>query len=285
MNKPKPHISDMNKSEVKEIVALMKKYSIIGVVDMENMPAPQLLKMRTQLHGKALIRMTKGRLIKVAFGQMKNDVKGIDQLNGHLKGMPALIFTNENPFKLYKIIQKSKSAAPAKPGQKAPNDISIQAGPTPFAPGPIIGELGALGLKTAIENGKVAIKADKLLVREGEVITDKVAGLLTRFGIEPMEIGLNLVAVLEDGVVFTKGILAVDEKQYIADIKTLSSEAMNLAVFAGYASKDTIKLLIAKAYRNANGLAESKDIMTADNVKAVLAKAESQMQAVKAKTE
>ena len=123
------------------------------------------------------------------------------------------------------------------------------------------------------------------LVREGEVITDKVAGLLTRFGIEPMEIGLNLVAVLEDGVVFTKGILAVDEKQYIADIKTLSSEAMNLAVFVGYPSQDTIKLLIAKAYRNANGLAESKDIMTSDNVKSVIAKAERQMQAVKAKTE
>lgn len=285
MNKPKPHVSDMNKAEVKELVSLMKKYSIIGVVDMENMPAPQLLKMRTQLHGKALIRMSKLRLIKVAFDQVKDNVKGIDQLNSHLQGMPALILTNENPFKLYKIIQKSKSAAPAKPGQKAPNDISIQAGPTPFAPGPIIGELGALGLKTAIENGKVAIKADKLVVREGEVITDKVAGLLTRFGIEPMEIGLNLVAVLEDGVVFTKGILAVDEKQYIADIKTLSCEAMNLAVFAGYASQDTIRLLIAKAYRNANGLAESKDIMTSDNVKSVLAKAESQMQAVKAKTE
>ncbi|MFH0798001.1 MAG: 50S ribosomal protein L10 [Candidatus Woesearchaeota archaeon] len=285
MNKPKPHVSDMNKAEVKELVALLKKYSIIGVVDMENMPAPQLLKMRTQLHGKALIRMSKGRLIRVAFDLVKDNVKGIDQLNSHLTGMPALILTNENPFKLYKIIQKSKSAAPAKPGQKAPNDITIQAGPTPFAPGPIIGELGALGLKTAIENGKVAIKADKLVVREGELITDKVAGLLTRFGIEPMEIGLNLVAVLEDGVVFTKGILAVDEKQYIADIKKLSSEAMNLAVFAGYASQDTIKLLIAKAYRNANGLAESRDIMTSDNVKSVIAKAERQMQAVKAKTE
>lgn len=285
MNKPKPHISDMNKAEVKEIVSLIKKYSIIGVVDMENMPAPQLLKMRTQLNGKALIRMSKGRLIQVAFDLVKDNVNGIDQLREHLKGMPALILTNENPFKLYKIIQKSKSAAPAKPGQKAPNDISIQAGPTPFAPGPIIGELGALGLKTAIENGKVAIKADKLLVREGEIITDKVAGLLTRFGIEPMEIGLNLVAVLEDGIVFTKGILAVDEKQYIADIKRLSSESMNLAVFAGYASKDTIKLLVAKAYRNANGLAESRDIMTSDNAKAVIAKAERQMQAVKAKTE
>ena len=285
MNKPKAHVSDMNKTEVNELVSLIKKYSIIGVVDMENMPAPQLLKMRTQLNGKALIRMSKGRLIQVAFDLVKDNVKGIDQLREHLKGMPALILTNENPFKLYKIIQKSKSAAPAKPGQKAPNDITIPAGPTQFAPGPIIGELGALGLKTAIENGKVAIKADKLLVREGEIITDKVSGLLTRFGIEPMEIGLNLVAVLEDGVVFTKGILAVDEKQYIADIKRLSSEAMNLAVFMGYPSQDTIKLLIAKAYRNANGLAESRDIITQDNVKSVIAKAERQMHAVKAKTE
>jgi large subunit ribosomal protein L10 len=42
---------------------------------------------------------------------------------------------------LYKILQKSKSSAPAKAGQTAPNDIYVKAGKTSFAPGPIIGEL------------------------------------------------------------------------------------------------------------------------------------------------
>jgi len=68
--------------------------------------------------------------------------------------MPALLFTKENPFKLYNKLQKSKSSAPAKAGQTAPSEIVVPKGPTPFAPGPIIGELGALGIKTAVENIK-----------------------------------------------------------------------------------------------------------------------------------
>lgn len=285
MSKPKPVVSEKNKKVVEELKKLMQEYPIIGVVDMENLPAPQILKMRLQLKGSAVIRMSKGRLMKVAFDQMKDKVKGVDQLKEHMRGMPALIFTKENPFKLYKTLQKSKSSAPAKAGQTAPNDIVIPAGPTSFAPGPIIGEMGSLGLKTAIEDGKIAIKEDKVLVKDGEVINEKIAGLLQRMGIEPMEVGLNLTAVLEDGVIFTKSILAVDEKEYINNLKMLSSEAFNLAVHIGYATKDTINVLLAKAFREASALADSQDIITGDNVSGVLAKAERQMLSLKAKTE
>jgi large subunit ribosomal protein L10 len=283
MSKLKAFVSEKKKQEVNKLKELMKSYPIIGIVDMENLPAPQLLKMKNQLNGKAVVRMSKGRLIKVAIDQLKDEVKGIEQLKEFIRGMPALILTKENPFKLFKTLQKSKSSAPAKPGQTAPNDIVIQAGPTSFAPGPIIGELGSLGIKTAIEDGKVAIKADKLLVEEGQVIDEKQAALLSRLGIEPMEVGLNLIAVLEDGTVFTKKILAVDEQEYVDNIKAMSSEAFNLAMFIAYPCKDTIDMLIAKASREARALADSQDIMTEDNVPAILAKAERQMQSLKAK--
>lgn len=283
MSKPKPVVSDNKKKEVKELINLMTKYSIIGIVDMENLPSPQLLKMKNQLHGKAVVRMTKARLISVAIDQLKEKIKGIEQLKDYIRGMPALILTQDNPFKLFKTLQKSKSSAPAKAGQTAPIDIVIQAGPTSFAPGPIIGELGGMGIKTAIEGGKIAIKADKLLVKEGEVINEKAAGLLARLGIEPMEVGLNLIAVLEDGIVFTRKILSVDETEYINNIKMLSGESFNLAIFIGYPCKDTINMLIAKATREANALADSQDILTSENVGNVLAKAERQMQSLKVK--
>ncbi|RME54483.1 50S ribosomal protein L10 [Candidatus Woesearchaeota archaeon] len=283
MSKPKAFVSEAKKKEVQKLKQLMKSYPIIGIVDMENLPAPQLLKMKNQLAGKAVVRMSKGRLIKVAIDELKSEINGIEKLKEYIRGMPALILTKENPFKLFKTLQKSKSSAPAKPGQVAPFDIVVQAGPTSFAPGPIIGELGSMGIKTAIEDGKVAIKADKVLVQEGETINEKQAALLSRLGIEPMEVGLNLIAVLEDGTVFTRKILAVDEKEYVDNIKAMSAEAFNLAMFIAYPCEDTIKMLIAKASREANGLADSQDILTEENVGRILAKAERQGQTLKAK--
>ena len=128
----------------------------------------------------------------------------------------------------------------------------IPAGSTPFAPGPILSELGGLGIKAGIEGGKVAIKAEKIVAKEGQVIDGKIAGLLAKFGIQPMEIGMNLVAVLENGIILTKDVLTIDEAKTKADIMQLAREALNLAVYTAYPAKETIQLLIAKAYRESN---------------------------------
>ena len=282
--KPKPFVSEKKKQVVKKIKDLAKQYPIVGVVDMENLPARQLQRMRSSLKGKVVVFMTKGRLMKTAFNAMQQEVPGSDDLASKIRGMPALIFTNENPFKLYKMLQKSKSPAPAKAGQTAPKDIIVPAGKTPFAPGPVIGELGQMGIKTAIEDGKIAIKEDKLLIKEGEVIKDKQAEILTRLGIEPMEVGLNIISVLESGTLFDRKTLDIDEEAYINNLKALHAEAFNLAIKIGYASKDTIKTLLSKAYRDASAIADSQDIITDENIKKLVAKANNQATSLKNKT-
>ena len=117
--------------------------------------------------------------------------------------------------------------------------------PTGFAPGPVIGELGGFKIKAGIDAGKVVIKEDKIVAQEGEVVNDKLAGLLLRLGIEPMEIGLNLIAVYENGGVLPGKVLDIDEEQYKKDFCQMAAEAFNLAVFAGITNKDTIEPLIA----------------------------------------
>jgi large subunit ribosomal protein L10 len=268
------HVSDQKKKIVKQIVDLISKYPIIGAVNMENLPAPQLQKMRDQLRDKVTLLMTKRRLMKIAIEKSKETKKGIEDLEPHLKGMPALLFTNENPFKLYKILQKSKSSAPAKPGQTAPKDIVIPAGPTSFMPGPIIGELGALGIKCGVEGGKVAVKEDSTVVKEGEKIKPKVAELLTRFNIHPMEVGLDLTATYENGIIFGKDVLAIDEDKFNADLSNAGRWAFNLAMFTGYATKDTIKPLIGKAFNEAKALGLSQDIIDEGVIDELLSKAE-----------
>src|SRR3989338_4447040 len=156
------HVAEYKKKIVADLVRQLVSSPIIGAVDMENLPAPQLQKMRAQLRGKVSFAMTKRRLMKIAIAQAKEKKKGVEEIEKYLKGMPALIFTNENPFKLYRMLEKNKSPAPAKAGQTAPRDIIVPAGPTSFAPGPIIGELGQIGIRTGVEGGKVSVKSDSI---------------------------------------------------------------------------------------------------------------------------
>lgn len=275
------HVAPEKLDQVKKFVELMIKYPIIGAVDMENLPTRQLQNMRASLRGNVELLVGKRRLMKLAIEKAKDKRKDIDQLIPHLKGMPGLLFTNENPFTLYKKLKKSKSSAPAKGGQTAPKDIIIKAGVTPFAPGPVIGELGAIGLKVGVEGGKVAVKEDKVVVKEGEIIKPAVASILTRLGIEPMEIGLNVVAVYQDGTIFQKSVLDVDEDAYVRNITQAAQWAFNLAVEAAYPTQETTIYLIQKAFKESKALAVSRNILEKEVVGEILAKAHQEMQSVK----
>ncbi|MFQ5475249.1 MAG: 50S ribosomal protein L10, partial [Candidatus Nanoarchaeia archaeon] len=219
--------SEAKKKDVAEFVDLIKTNNIVGAVNMESLPTKQLQNMRFQLRGKVVIKVGKRRLMTIALKEAAKDKKGVEQLIPHLKGMPGLIFTDNNPFSLYKTLDKNKSTAPAKAGQTAPNDIVVPAGPTPFAPGPIIGELGAVGIPAGIEGGKVAIKKDTVVAKEGEEISAQLAGLLTRLGIEPMQIGLALTAAYEGGNIFTKDVLSIDETEYFNNVTKAHRWAFN----------------------------------------------------------
>ncbi len=275
------HVAPYKKDVVKRFKELIKEYPIIATVNLENMPTAQLQKMRGQLRGKVVILMSKRRIMNIAIEECKELKKGVVELNKYLKGMPALIFTKENPFKLYKMLQKSKTSAPAKPGQTSPKDILIQAGPTPFAPGPVISELSMIGLKTGIEGGKVAIKEDKVVVKEGEIINDKVASMLLRLGITPMEIGLDLVAAYEDGTIFTKDVLSVDEEEYKQKIVDADSWAFNLGVEVKYPAQRILEHLISKAFNDSKALALGQKIMCSLVAEDLLSKAEREMLGLK----
>jgi len=271
------HVSDFKKKVVKELEDLFKQYPIIGVVNMENLPAPQLQSMKSELRDKVQLYMTKKRLIKIAIENTKNDKKNIEVLIDHLEGMPAILFTKDSPFKLSRILQKSKTSAPAKAGQIAPNDITVPAGPTSFAPGPVISELSAAGLDVGVENGKVAVKSASVVAKKGEKITQKVAEVLTRLDIKPMHVGLDLVAAYEDGTIYTRDVLFIDEKEYSDNINLAALQAFNLAFNAVYITKNNASLLISKAFNDAKGLGLSQDIIDEGIINDLLGKAERSM--------
>jgi len=254
----KTKASEIKKKEVERLATLLKSEPIIGILDLTGLPSAQFQKIKHKLRKDLNVTVSKKSLIKLALEKIKDSKQGIEKLEKYLeKAMPALIFTKEDAFKIAKLLDKNKSSTAAKPGQIAPKDLIIPAGPTAFPPGPIIGELGAAKIKAAIEGGKVVIKEDAVIARKGEVISQKQSDMLAKFGIQPMEIGLNIVAVYQNGDVFDSEVLSIDEAEYLNRIQTAAGEALNLAVYIAYPTEDTIKILLQKAEREKLAL-ESK---------------------------
>tara|TARA_Y100000310_G_scaffold240713_1_gene244583 strand:- start:764 stop:2254 length:1491 start_codon:yes stop_codon:yes gene_type:complete len=270
-------VAEYKKKYVQDMSKLIRQYSIVGLVNMENLPAPQLQVMRSELRGKMELYMTKKRLMRIALEKIKSEKKSIEELEKHFEGMPAFIFTNENPFKLSKTLRKSRTKAPAKAGQTAPSDITINKGPTPFAPGPVISELSGVGLKVGVENGKVAVKEDSVIVKKGEKINQKVAEILTRLDIKPMEVGLGLVAVYEDGIIYLKDILDIDEDAFNDKINLAATQSFNLAFNIAYPTKENIQPLISKAFNDAKALGVEQKILDEGVIEDLLGNAERSM--------
>jgi len=279
------HVSNEKKKIVDLMAKLMKDYPIVGAIDLEGMPTAQLQRMRAKIRNDGdVLLVTKRRMMKIAIEKAKESVKGIEQLEDNLKGMPALIFSKKNPFRLYKLLKESKSEAPAKAGQIAPKDIEVKAGPTDFMPGPIIGELAQVGIKAGVDGGKIAIKQDTIVCKEGQVISDKMASMLLRLGIKPMEIGLNLTAVYEGGVIFKRDVLDIDQTKFMADLTNVATQSFNLSVEIGYFTKENIDVIVRNVFYSCKALAEESKFMADVVVEDMLAGAHRAAKEVQAQT-
>ncbi|PKK85391.1 MAG: 50S ribosomal protein L10 [Thermoplasmata archaeon HGW-Thermoplasmata-1] len=278
------HVAKWKYDEVVELASMITENPVVGVIKIGSIPSPQMQKMRKNLRGSVMVRSAKNNLLKLAIEEAEKKVPGIKALENSLDGQVALIATDMNPFKLFKQLEATKSKAPAKGGQIAPSDITVEAGETPFKPGPIVGELQKAGIPAAIESGKVVIKKSKLLVNAGDVIPTEVAQMLTRLDIFPMEIGLNLQGVFEGGIFFRPETLNIDAQAFMGEFQSAIAGAFNLAVNAAVVNSATVETLVQRAYRQSVALAMEANILVPETVKPMLAKAYAQMLAVAGKT-
>ena len=273
-----PHVANWKKEEVKDLKGLIGSHKVVGMADLSDIPAPQLQKMRRTLKDSALIKMSRKTLMNLALKD--SDKSNIEALGKHMDGQPALIFTDMNPFKLYKILEDSKTQAPAKAGNTAPSDIVVPQGDTAFPPGPMLGELQKIGIPAKIEKGKIVITKDKIVVEEGEKINGNIASILTRLDIHPMEVGINLKAAYEDQTIYTSDLLTIDSDKTLQDIQNAYINALNLSVNAEIFNKVSMPILISKAATNTLNLAVNAEILNDKSIVILIPKAYSQMLAL-----
>jgi large subunit ribosomal protein L10 len=278
---PQHNLED-KKQIVNRFTELINEYSVVAAVNIQGLPAKQLSEMRADLRGKAKLKVGKATLMQRAFSESEKN--GLQPLTDYFIGMPALLFTEENPFKLFQRLKDTKTSAPIKAGQTAPDDIVIPEGPTDFAPGPIIGELSNFGVGAGIEGGKVVVQNDATVAEAGETVDGELAGILNRLEIHPMEIGLNITAAYEDGDVIPSDVLDINPDRFKDDMEAAASRTYRLGVAASIPNTTTIKALLANAQEDALKLAKSQDIITEETIEDMIATANAHAQELQDKT-
>jgi large subunit ribosomal protein L10 len=278
------HVAAWKKDLVKELVKDMTENPIVAIVDLHGIPGQQIQSMRAGLRDHAIVKMTKNNLLLLAIDEAAKQRPGLEGLKAAVHGQCAMVATDINPFRLFKQLEATKTPAPARAGELAPKDIVVPKGPTPFGPGPIIGELQKIGIPAAIEGGKIVVKKDATLVKMGEPIPAPVAAMLPKLEILPMIVGMDLRSAFEGGVIYGRGVLDIPEGYYSAMFATAVVSARALGVAIAFPTKETIVPLLAKAFRESLGLSISAAIPTRENIEMLLAKADSQMLALAAAT-
>lgn len=272
-------VSERKKAMVKEVGSLIEMYPVIGLLDMYKLPSRQLHDIRESMKGKAVIKMVKKKIMKIIIE--KNEKAGLQKILEEIKEQPALLFSEVNPFELAKIIESSRTTAAAKPGDVATKDIVVKEGPTSLKPGPVIGELQRVKIPAGVEGDKIVVKKDTVVTREGEEIDRNVSEVLSKLGIEPMEIGLNLICVYDHGTIYPKEILSVPTEKYENDVIVAYRDAFNLSMNIGYVTKETLPFLITKAFNEALSLAREGNVITKETLPGILAEARAEMEAIR----
>ncbi|ASJ15640.1 acidic ribosomal protein P0 [Thermococcus chitonophagus] len=270
------HVAEWKKKEVEELANLIKSYPVVALVDVSSMPAYPLSQMRRLIReNEGLLRVSRNTLIELAIKKAAQELgkPELEKLIDYIQGGAGILVTKMNPFKLYKFLQQNRQPAPAKPGAKVPKDVVIPAGPTSLTPGPLVGQMQAMGIPARIERGKVTIQKDTTVLKAGEVITPELATILNALGIQPLEVGLDLLVAYEDGIVYTPEVLAIDEQEYINMIQQAYMHAFNLAVNVAYPTPETIEAIIQKAFLNAKAVAVEAGYITKETIDDILGRA------------
>jgi large subunit ribosomal protein L10 len=151
---------------VEKLKNLINNHKTIGLLEMYKMPARQLQEIKKGLANKAIFKMVKKSVLLRAIE--KSEKENIKEIERFVPKQPAVLFSNQECFKLYSMIDKLRPRAFAKEGDIIDEDIWVRKGPTNLMPGPVISELARAGIKAGVEKGKIAIKEDCRVRKKGE---------------------------------------------------------------------------------------------------------------------
>ena len=261
-----------------QLQELPKKYNVLALVRMEKVRSSQLLPLRKKLQGEVEIISVKDKIAKIALE--KTGIKGIEKFIDKLNGQCLFMFTNMSPFKLNVLLGKNKIMLAARGGDLASMDVIIPPKNTGIAPGPMLTDFKENKIPTKIDQGTIWIMKETIPVKKGEVISEKLAALLGKLDIKPIEAGIVLNSALEEGLVYEEAEMIIDVEKFANDLAQAHQEAISLSIEAAYITKDNIKQILAKAAKSATSVSVETGYITDETKEHILQKADAHAKGV-----
>ena len=260
---------------------LPKKYSVTALVRMEKVRASQLLPLRKKLLGEVEIISIKDKIAQKAFEKL--DVPGAEKMKEMLTGQCVFMFTNMSPFKLNVLLGKNKVLLVARGGDTASIDVVVPPKNTGIAPGPMLTEFKENKIPTKIDQGTIWILKETTPVKKGEVISTKLAALLGKLDIKPIEARIVLNSALSESILFSEEDLVVDVDAFRDKIAQANQNALALSTEIAYVTEDNIAQILAKASQAGISLSVEAAYVTDETKEQILQKAHSQAKGVASK--
>ena len=223
----------------------------------------------------------KDKIARKAFEKL--DIPGIKKLKEKLTGQCLFMFTNMSPFKLNVLLGKNKIMLAARGGDIASVDVVVPPKNTGIAPGPMLTEFKENKIPTKIDQGTIWILKETTPVKKGEVVSTRLAALLGKLDIKPIEAGIVLNSALSESVLFTEEELVVDVEKFREKLIQAAQEAKSLSIEIAYITPDNAEQLISKAAQSARSLSIESGFLTDETKEQILQKAHSQAQNVSSK--
>jgi large subunit ribosomal protein L10 len=266
-------VAAWKKEAIAELQVLLEKYPVIAAADLTKVRSSQIHELRKRLRDRVAMVVTKNNLLRKSVELSESGHGRVGEFVKDLQGSNILLFTDVNPYSLIILLEKSKVRVPAKAGDIATGEIMVPAGNTGLPPGPVISEFGEIKVQTRIEGGSIWVARDSVVARKGDLITPKMASVLSKLGLKPMEAGLTLSTAYDNGTILKSDELVLDISAYRNDVFQAVSNAFSLSIDAGYVTPENAPRILGKGMRQALAIAVEAAFLESGTIEPVLRRA------------
>ena len=261
-----------------QLQELPKQYQTVALIQMSKVRSSQILPLRKTFKDEVLFFSIKDKVAKISLKSL--EIPGIKEIADELKGQCMLLFTNMSPFKLNVLLAKNKVMMAARGGDIASIDVIVPAKNTGIAPGPMLTVFKEAGIPTKIDQGTIWISKDTTPVKKGDAINEKLASILGKLDIKPVEAGISLYTALEEGLKYAQDEMVIDIEKIRNEFSQAHQEAVSLSIEAAYITSDNISQILSKAAQYARSLSVESGFMTDETKEQILQKADAQARSV-----
>ena len=261
-----------------QLQELPKQYKVLALVKMTKVRASQILPLRKKLKGEIEFVCIKDKVAQKALEKV--DIPGIKDMIGELTGQCLFMFTNMSPFKLNVLLAKNKIMLAARGGDISSIDIVVPEKNTGIAPGPMLTEFKNAGIPTKIDQGTIWISKETTPVKKGGVINEKLAPLLGKLDIKPVEAGIALHSAIEEGLKYSEEEMVIDVEKIRDEFAQAHQQAVSLSIEAAYITPENIGQILSKAAQSARSVSIESGFMTEETKEQILQKADAQAKAL-----